>query len=124
MNLTLGDRKITLSLSYKTSLKIAREVADPLIIAQEQALVAQALQAGRTYTPRFELGLENVVKILAAAQEDGTNVLSEDEMGELVMDVGLTAAILGVGEYLALLIGGEGATKPMSGKGAKKKPGN
>ena len=79
----LGDHELTLALSFKASMLIADRVMDPLSIANDQFQMAEAIKHGRAYEPKFEAS------------------------ASIVMVAGVAYGIEAVGNYLALLVGGE-----------------
>jgi len=108
MIITLAGKEIALSLTWKTMCKIKDRVVDPVLLATEAVREAEALQAGKEYTPKVEFNTDVAIKIVSLAS--GKDV---DDIGELFVENGIFESQAEVGNYLAALIGSK------SGKGDK-----
>lgn len=114
----LGPHKLTLATSFKANMLITERVMDPMQIARDEALFAEAQEKGRAYTPKFEMTVLNVAKMIHAGQEAAGGKLSLEEVGEIVMEVGAVNCMIEVGNYLSALVSGESQEiKPTSKKG-------
>lgn len=96
----LAGEELTLSLSFKTSLDIADEVASPSFIVEELTRMVMAQEEGDApYTPAFRFNERNVVQILTIANKPHEN-LGFETIGELAAQHGF---ILVFSETLAYL---------------------
>ena len=81
----VGGKKLTLSLSFGTSLKILDEVASPSYIVESVLRGYFAEKAGESYEAEFVFNERNSTQIIHIANEDHEG-LSFDEIGELASE--------------------------------------
>lgn len=105
ITVTIGGRDLTLSASFKASLEIAQQVADPLTIAREAALEGMFLQQGLPYEPKWRFTVMNVIQILMIGLRAAGSPLKQAEVEELVFEAGFLQAKEAAGDYLALIVG-------------------
>lgn len=105
ITVTIGGRELTLAATFKASLEIAQQVADPLTIAREAALEGMFLQQGLPYEPKWRFTVPNVIQILLIGLRAAGNPMKREELEELVFDAGFMAAKEAAGDYLALIVG-------------------
>lgn len=101
-NLTveLAGKKYELKADFAASLRIAKEVGDPLLISREANMEAYFLGANIPYEPKWKFTIKNVVAILAI----GTG-MDEEEMGAIVFQEGFIRARDKASLYLNEIIG-------------------
>lgn len=102
---TLGGREITLAATFGASVKIAKEVGDPLMIAREANLEAMMINNGIPYTPKWNFTVENIPKLLLIGMRAAGATAKIEDAQELVFDAGFPAARDFCVEYLALIVG-------------------
>jgi len=121
INTKIGGKRVKLVASWRASIDVAEQVADPLMIVREamkeQAFAAKAL----TYKPAFVFTPENIVQILHIGAVAGGYEGDLDDMGELVFKHGFMEAELIAGEYLGIIVtpNSKEAKKGDSGDGGK-----
>ena len=119
--LKIGKRTVECATTFKANMMITERVMDPMIIAREEALFAQAQAAGRNYEGAYKMTTMNLVKIIHAGQEAAGGKLDLDEIGDMVMEAGPVNVLQETGNYLAALVAGESVELTPAKKGAKKK---
>lgn len=103
----VGDREIECALTFTAHMLITDRVMDPMQIARDEALMQQAMKAGRDYKGDFSMTTLNLVKIIHAGHEAFGGKLTLEEIGGMVIDAGPVNVLEPVGGYLAALVGGE-----------------
>lgn len=122
-----GETVYQLATSFKAVQMIEERVGDPFIIAQDEARRADAYEKGLPDPGGFRMSVGSMVNIIhSGLQANGDNT-SVDEIGEVIVRFGVIQATEPVGEYLAILVGGEEQPKNRkqrraenSGKGGRK----
>jgi len=102
---TIAGETLTLVANFKASMKIAKEVGDPLMIARESAVEAMMLSKSFPHNPRWSFSVENVPQILHIGINAGSTKMTLERVQELVFEEGFAHARDMVIEYLALIIG-------------------
>jgi hypothetical protein len=100
-----GERKLELSLSFSTSLKIKEQVASPTLIVEELMQSMLAAENGLEHRQQFKFDESNVVKILQLGNADYEG-LSFNEMGNLCAEVGWMMAYAVAIRYLREMVMG------------------
>lgn len=104
-NENLAGKELSLAANFKASLKIAKKVGDPVMIAREANLEAMFLAQGMPYTPRWEFSVENIPELIHIGVEAGGGKESLEDIQALVFEAGFAPARDFALEYLALIIG-------------------
>lgn len=101
----LADKSVKLAATFKASIRLAKEVGDPLEIAREANLEALMLSQNIPYQPRWKFTVENVPKIIHIGMSEGGSNFTLEQVQELVFDAGFSEARSLCIEYLGLIIG-------------------
>lgn len=101
----LAGKQLTLAATFGASIKIAKEVGDPLMIAREANLEALLMSRGMPYHPRWNFTVENVPEIIHIGVKEAGSKMSLKDVQELVFEAGFPAARDMAVEYLALIVG-------------------
>ena len=102
---TLGGVEVTLTANFMASIKIMKDVGDPLLIAREAGVEAMMLAKNFPYNPRWTFTIENVPKLIHIGINAGETKMTLERVQELVFDEGFANARDLAIEYLALIIG-------------------
>ena len=121
---TLGGEELELTANFAASMKIAKEVGDPLMIAREAALEAMMISKSFPYNPRWTFSVENVPQILHIGLKTGGSTMSLEKVQELVFEEGFANARDHAIEYLALIVGPAPEEEPEDSADGGKKEGN
>jgi hypothetical protein len=93
------------SLSFKTSLKIKKEIASPTVIVEELMQGIAAAENGVARESKFQFDEENVVKLLVIGNEEYQN-LSFNQMGSYCAQVGwMYAYAIAIGYLREMVFG-------------------
>ena len=68
----LGNKEITLNVTFGAAAKISETVEDPLEITRQAGLEDAMMRAGMPYDPAFKFTVPNVAQILHAGVDDMT----------------------------------------------------
>lgn len=109
MTVELAGTKLDLSLSWKTMQALKDAGADPMVLATEAMKEAEAAKSGSVYESKVNFDAMMTVNILSIAHSNAGGSLSQDEVGELVMENGVYQSQEAVGQFLARLLGGKSA---------------
>lgn len=105
LTINLGGTKFTLVANFTTSVKIAEEVEDPMLITREGLLESMMIEKGFPYEPKWRFDVSNIVDVLyigiKAADPDAKRVVVENA----VFDAGFYTARDCAVEYLGKIIG-------------------
>ena len=101
----LAGKSLTLAATFGASVKIAKSVGDPMMIAREANVEAYMLDKGLNYNPRWTFDVENVPELIHIGLKEAGSSMTLKEVQELVFEVGFAAARDFALEYLALIIG-------------------
>ena len=104
-NCTLGGEELELVANFAASIKIAKEIGDPLMIAREAALEAMMISKSFPYNPRWAFSVENVPQLLHIGLKANGSKLSLEKVQELVFDEGFASSRDHAIEYLSLIVG-------------------
>ncbi len=104
-NCTLGGEELELVANFAASIKIAKEIGDPLMIAREAALEAMMISKSFPYNPRWAFSVENVPQLLHIGLKANGSKLSLKKVQELVFDEGFASSRDHAIEYLSLIVG-------------------
>lgn len=99
--------------SFKASKEIAERVGDPLKLA-----VAANQNRGAV-----SMSIDDVVNIIAIGCKHAGCSLPTDEIGEHIVEAGVTGYLPIVGDYLLAMCTGSSEVKTPAKKGARKSPG-
>jgi len=122
---SLAGEQITLAATFGASIKLAKEVGDPLEIAREANLEVYMMERGLTYHPRWKFTVENVPKILYIGMKEAGSNKTLEQVQELVFDTGFPAARDIALDYLAIIVGPAPETRQEKADSAEdKKEGN
>ena len=104
MTKKIGKKQIKLTASFAASIRLAKEVADPLEIAREAALEEMMIEQGIPYHPKFAFTIENVALIIHIGQEAAGGERTLEKMQELIFDEGFVSSRLIAAEYIGLIV--------------------
>jgi len=110
----LNGKELTLQANFKASVRLAREVGDPLMIAREAALEAYMLERGINYQPKWGFTVENLPKIISIGLEAAGSRLKQSEIEDLIFEAGFPAARDFATGYVALIVGPQPEVMPES----------
>ena len=101
----IGGKKLTLSLSFGTSLDLLDEVGSPSQMLQDIISESQARSQGKAVALGFKLTERTATKLLVIANAS-TEALDFEEMGELCFTQGFLEVYGIVVDYLTEMISG------------------
>jgi hypothetical protein len=104
MKIKLAGKPVTLTASFAASVRIAKEVADPLLIAREIVKEAIFSQQGLTYKPVWELTIDNMGQLMLIAMQATDPDLTEEEVQEAIFAEGYVNCQNIVLDYLAMVV--------------------
>lgn len=102
---TLAGETLELTANFAASIEIAKQIADPLLIAREAALEAMMLAKSFPYNPRWAFTVENVPKLLHIGLKASGSKMTLERLQEIVFEAGFADARDEATEYLALIVG-------------------
>ena len=105
--ITLGDKEFTLRANFAASLRVAKEVGDPLLIAREATFEHLMMERGLDYTPKFSFNLQNIAHTLFIGAQEYDKDVKVADVQAAVFEAGLYQARELAGDYVALLLGPE-----------------
>jgi len=117
----IGSSTLDCATTFKANMAITDQVIDPMVLARDEMLAAEAQKTGLPHTPVMPMTVLNVVKILHAGHAAGGGSLTLEEVGDMVMEAGPVNVLEPLGLYLAALVAGTSAELPKPKKGDNKK---
>ncbi len=101
----LAGETLELVANFATSMEIAKEVGDPLMIAREASLEAMMIAKSFPYNPRWTFSVENVPKLLYIGVKASGSKIKLERIQELVFEEGFALSRDHAIEYLSLIVG-------------------
>lgn len=120
LTITHDGRDYDLAVTWKASLLISQKVCDPVVIFQEAFRLEEFSKQGIPYTPRFEFNMVNSVKILAIAMSANGYDLTEEQVGEMSLEIGPFEFVNFASEFVAMIVNSGPEKKQPAAK--KRKP--
>lgn len=105
MEVTLGDKKLKLAATFAASMKIAKTVADPLLIAREAMVEYMFMEQGISHNPRWSFTVQNIPQILHIGAEAAGENYTLEQIQEIVFDYGFADSRTVATDYLSLIVG-------------------
>lgn len=103
MTATLAGEDVELAATFKSSMEIAKKVADPLFISSEAGLETYFVSAGIPYQPKWRPTIENVPLILHIGQKAAGGSRTIEDMQDLVFRAGFIEARDQAFAYIAMM---------------------
>lgn len=104
MVLNLAGKDYDLVGNWKSSLDIAQQVMDPLVMMRDAALSLHFAENNVPYESRFEFTIESTVRILHCALRANGHDLTLDDVGEAVVADGIIDHVANSEKFIRLLV--------------------
>ncbi len=121
---TLAGEDVKLTANFATSMEIAKEVGDPLLIAREAALEAMMIAKGFPHTPRWMFSVENVPQLLYIGIKASGSKMTLAQVQDLVFEEGFAPSRDYAIEYLAMIVGPAPEPESVEDSAGEKSEGN
>lgn len=103
--LEIGARKYELRATWAAGEAIEKDCRmDPMRIAQESQMAEAFAQRGLPYNARFHFDMRSTFAILRAGIKAGADDISDDDLKEGMLEIGMEAAGAAAIEFLSLYI--------------------
>lgn len=104
LQIELGGQKYDLAATWGASLEIEEQVADPLFISGESFKKANFDAVGVDYDPKFSFGTRNSVRILHIALKHNGHDVTEEQIGDALIKVGMLRGLEWAADYIGLIV--------------------
>jgi len=102
---TIGGKELKLVANFAASQRIAKEVADPLMISREAFVEAMMISANMSYEPKWSFDVDNIWRLVLIGVEAGGDSIDKQQLQELIFEEGFFNVRRMAEEYLALIVG-------------------
>src|SRR6056297_2565895 len=85
---TIGGKELKLVANFAASQRIAKEVADPLMISREAFVEAMMISANMSYEPKWSFDVDNIWRLVLIGVEAGGDYIDKQQLQELIFEEG------------------------------------